>query len=76
MHKIVSVKEVPGSKYNPIWKGRMQEIETDNGIYIDNLTGITYGGFLGHNWSTEIGNTINASVILSAGNSWLKYESN
>lgn len=73
-YKILSVTECAGSKFNSSWRGRMQEITTDKGVFIDNLPGVTYGGFLGHNWKNEVGNTVRASIVISANNKWLKYE--
>ena len=72
-YKILYVKTVEGTQLNPYWKGEMQLIETDKGEYIDNLEGITYGGFKGHNWKKEIGKTISAKVVESANRKWLHF---
>lgn len=53
----------------------MQKITTDKGVFIDNLAGVTYGGFLGHSWDGEVSNTVNVSIVNSAGHKWIKYES-
>lgn len=74
-YAILCVQEYPGQKFNSKWKGRMQKITTDKGVFIDNLAGVTYGGFLGHNWDGEVSNTVNASIVNSAGHKWIKYES-
>jgi len=71
--KIISVEIVEGNILNTHWKGKMQIITTDKGKFIDNLEGITYGGFKGHNWVEEIGKTISAKVVKSANQEWLQY---
>ena len=57
------------------WKSPMQVIETDEGVYIDNLPGTSFGPFpRGHDWSKHIGKNIdnlNTKIRHSSGYEWL-----
>ena len=65
---VIKVTIVKGSKFSPNnWRRDMQEIETDKGIFIDNLP--KYGGF---DWKSKEGQKITDFKINdSRGYSWL-----
>ncbi len=66
---IKSVKTVPGNSIVHFWKNMMQKIETDKGIFIDDIPG------KGHDWLNEIGKTVFATESKSQNCNflWLKW---
>jgi hypothetical protein len=65
--KIVNVTIVNGSSFRPNWRRDMQRIETDKGIFIDNIQ--RYGGF---DWNSKKGEFVtDYKIIKSCGYSWL-----
>ena len=73
-YKIISVETKPGSSFGKGWISPMQEIETDKGILIDNMPGKSFGGWIGHNWSNEIGHTVKANEVTNSGYKWLEFK--
>lgn len=72
-HKIISVKTVSGSALNTRWKSDMQVVVTDQGEFIDNMPGITFGNYSpGFDWHSSIGKTVsNIQVIYNSGQWWI-----
>lgn len=75
-HEIISVKVVLGKSLHPNWKRNMQVIQTDQGLYIDNIEGNQFGFFKdaapGFNWAPFVGKTVNDIKIYNAqGYQWL-----
>ena len=75
-NKILSVKNVPGKAVNRNWKSPMQVINTDKGKFVDNQPGRQFGSFKsgspGHDWSSEVGKTVQgAKEIVQGDNNWL-----
>ncbi len=76
--KILSVieKNIQPKDYGS-WNSNMQVIETDEGIYIDNLVGKSFGQFpCGYNWSQHIEGSesidhLNIKIRTSRGYKWL-----
>ncbi|MDP3010076.1 MAG: AAA family ATPase [Methylococcales bacterium] len=70
--KIVNVTIVNGSSFRPNWRRDMQRIETDKGIFIDNIT--KYNGF---DWKSRIGEFVtDYKIIKSCGYNWLNKTNN
>ena len=72
--KIISVETKPGSSFGRGWRNPMQEITTDKGVLIDNMPGKSFGGWIGHNWSNEIGCSVEANVVDNSGYNWLEFK--
>lgn len=75
-HYIISVKIVQGKSLHPNWKSNMQIIQTDVGLYIDNIEGKQFGYFQdaepGFNWSTYVGQQVRGLKIYNDhGYQWL-----
>lgn len=49
--KINNVMIVKGEVVTPSWKGGIQLVFTNAGIFIDNLKEVAYKGIYGHDWS-------------------------
>jgi hypothetical protein len=71
--KIQSVNIVPGNEFNSNWRGNMQKVVTDKGVYIDNITNPENPMLTpGFDWSSVVGKTINDAVINhSRGCDWI-----
>lgn len=65
---IKNVEIVPGNQINNNWQRKMQIIYTDKSDFIDNIT-----RFGGHDWSQDIGKSVEAIINESAGYYWLKF---
>lgn len=80
-HYIISVKIVLGTSLNPGWKrGNMQIIQTDKGLYIDNVKGNQFGFFKdaspGYDWGEQVGNKVGGiRVFNDQGYQWLNKKS-
>ena len=76
-YKILEVHYMPGDKYESGWRGDMQEITTDKGVFIDNRPEITHGGghrsWKGNYWKQEIGNEVEAVEDHIYGHKALRY---
>lgn len=65
--EIRRVTIVPGADFNPYWRREMQRIETDRGVFIDNIP--RNGGF---DWTLEVGHIVIGFAINEAnGHRWL-----
>jgi hypothetical protein len=72
--KILNVKNVKGKKYEDNWYSDMQDVETDQGLFIDNAT---YSKFKkGHDWEQEIGKYVEIKINHSNGHKWINYIKN
>ncbi len=75
-HFIISVKIVQGISLNPRWKSNMQVIQTDKGLYIDNIEGKQFGFFKdsapGYSWSTVVGQQVSdIEIFYDHGYQWI-----
>jgi len=70
-HKIIDVKIVNGTIFEYLkWKGEMQIIITNQGIFIDNMPGkkFSYGDIKpGYDWKSCVGKTISGIKIFRCG---------
>jgi len=73
-YKIISVEIKAGSSFERGWKSSMQKIQTDKGVFIDNMLGKSFGGWIGHNWSNEIAQTVIANEVTHSGYKWLEFK--
>ena len=65
--EIRRVTIVPGADFNPYWRREMQRIETERGVFIDNIP--RNGGF---DWTLEVGHIVTGFTINEAnGHRWL-----
>ena len=71
--KIQTVEIVPGNTFNSNWRGNMQKVTTNKGIYIDNITNPENPMLTpGFDWSSIIGTTVYDAVINhSRGCDWI-----
>ena len=71
--KIQTVEIVPGNTFNSNWRGNMQKVTTNKGIYIDNITNPENPMLTpGFDWSSIIGTTVYDAVINhSRGRDWI-----
>ena len=65
---IKNVEIVSGNLINNNWQRKMQIIYTDKSDFIDNIP-----QFGGHDWSQDIGKSVEAIINESAGYYWLKF---
>jgi len=72
--KIERVETVPGSSLNSRWADPMQKVYTDNGVYIDNMPGISHGAIYwpGGDWTQLVGQTVSITVVNKSGHEWIK----
>ena len=70
---IEDVQVVSGSEFNSNWRGNMQKVTTNKGIYIDNITNPENQMLTpGFDWSSIIGTTVYDAVINhSRGCDWI-----
>ena len=70
---IEDVQVVSGSEFNSNWRGNMQKVTTNKGIYIDNITNPENPMLTpGFDWSSIIGTTVYDAVINhSRGCDWI-----
>lgn len=78
--KIINVEIIRSSTINSVWRGFIQRITTDIGIFYDNPENINYAiskRTKGFNWRKYIGESINTNLVTFVENSgimWLKNE--
>ncbi|BDD89185.1 hypothetical protein [Desulfofustis limnaeus] len=76
-YDIISVKVVEGKVLNSLWQSNMQIIETDKGVYIDNMPNRQFGAQErgakpGFDWVSNVGKTVhNVKIFESRGFQWL-----
>ncbi len=71
-YKILSVSIKDAKIYDSNWTGKMQEIKTNKGIFIDNIVGKTHYGIIGYNWTNEIDKEVYATVNYLQNCYWLQ----
>lgn len=78
-YEIKSVKIVSGKSLNPRWNTPMQVIETDKGVFIDNLPKEQFGFFNvaspGYNWKSLVSKKVaNVQIFHSRGYDWINMQ--
>jgi len=78
--KINHVMIVDGGVICQSWRGEMQVVYTNIGIFIDNLKGVQYKGIYGYDWNTFKGKEVEAVLKYGVINkcsgldNWINYE--
>lgn len=74
---ILSITMIPASTINSHWRGNLQKLVTDDGIFFDNAIKTEYtrnvNGKPGIDWSSVIGININENIFQIVNNSGIKW---
>ena len=78
-YEIKSVKTVSGESLNLKWHTPMQVIETDKGVFIDNLPEEQFGFYKvanpGYDWKSLVGQKVNnVKIFYSRGYNWINIQ--